>query len=329
MLFILAGVLALPACMEGKVRRTTTTVVDSGLDEVARDPDRLKRMFPVEVEDAARELARGLVDGSLDALGEQDRQAKLHEMSEQFVERVTKAAEDAGARIGPQVHDSLVRTVDDAVSAALSPEHRRDAADLGRQVATATTRSFSKQMATGIDEDLAPALRRALEEELGPGLHKMLVEEVNPALAATARDMTGAALGEVDRAIREDLRGSLQEAFFDPLRESLQKGKETAERWLVVLAGVLAVLAIVLAIVLVWFRQKWVAADATAQKRRGTIKLFAEAVAAARREGAIEHYCTHIKTLGAQPDHADAYAELQHVLSSNPRLKLPSRLTRP
>jgi hypothetical protein len=208
---------------------------------------------------------------------------------------------------------------------ALSSEHRRDAASLGQAVAAATTRSFSQELEKGLDDNIVPALRRALDEELGPSLNKMLVEQVNPALAATAHDMTAAALAELNRSMREDMRDSLDIVLFDPLKESLQQGKETAERWLVLLAGVLAILGVVLAIVLIWYRQKWVQADEIAGRRRETVRMFAEAIGSAERHGTIDDYCKHIKQMGSQPDHAKAYAELQEVLSSNPRFKLKSR----
>jgi hypothetical protein len=241
------------------------------------------------------------------------------------VERVTQAAEQAGARLGPQIRGGLVQTVDEVMDEALASEHRRDAAALGQAVATATTRAFAQELEKGLDDNIVPALRRALDEELGPSLNSMLVDHVNPALAAAAHDMTAAALAELNRSLREDMRESLQLALFDPLEKSLQEGKETAQRWLVVLVGALAVLAILLAIILVWYRQKWVVSDDIAGRRREAVRLFAEAIGHASRQGTIEDYCQHVKTLGNQPDYARAYAELQEVLAANPRLKLPGR----
>lgn len=315
----------LAGCSQGKLRLSTRTVVGATVDELADDRERLAELLRIDIEDAARDMARGLVDGGVDALGDEERQQRIHALTEEFVERVTKAAEDAGARLGPQIRAGMVQTIDEAMDEALSSEHRRDAASLGKAVASATTKGFSQELEKGLDENIVPALRRALDDELGPGLNKMLVEQVNPALAATAHDMTAAALKELNRSMREDMSQSLKIALFDPLEKSLAQGKATAERWLVLLAGALAILGVILAIVLVWYRQQWVRADETAGRRRETVRMFAEAIANARRHGTIEDYCNHIKALGTQPDHAKAYAELQEVLSSNPRLKLDSR----
>lgn len=314
----------LAGCQPG-VRRTTTTVVDATVDQLEADKERLGELLRVDIEDAARKMARGLIDGGVDSLDDEARKQKIHALTEDFVDDVTAAAERAGARLGPQIRDGMVRTIDEAMDEALSPEHRRDAASLGSAVAKATTRSFSQEMEKGLDENIVPALARALDEELGPSINKMIVEQVNPALAATAHDMTAAALEELNRSMREDMRESLDIVLFDPLKESLHQGKETAERWLVLLAGVLAVLGVVLAIILAWYRHKWVNADELAARRRETVRMFAEAIGSAERHGTIDDYCQHIKRMGTQPDHAKAYAELQEVLSSNPRFKLKGR----
>jgi len=148
------------------IPQVTPVVFDSGLRAMA-DPVnelRVQRMLASpEVKAIQRELVSGLLDGSLAALEEKQRGARIGELSGRYAVTMVRA---------------LSREVVPAVKGAAA------------EALNAPSTGISPAIAGAMTGELGPALQKVLRDNLGPGLAEALgSEEVNRALGATARVM--------------------------------------------------------------------------------------------------------------------------------------------
>lgn len=181
-----AGGCALPTRItsvdEEVARVQTPAAIDEGLRklEEAETQRRVERMMASpEMRAAQRQLIAGLIDGTLASLGEEDRSARIDELTAQYMRGAVRSAM-AGALDGALDEDRR-RALERMTGALVATSVRQlrqslDEADLGPSVATA------------LREQLGPALQGVIAENLGPGMTSLLgSEELQRALGATAR----------------------------------------------------------------------------------------------------------------------------------------------
>lgn len=310
----------LTACTPKYLRKATPAIVGSGLDELARDQARLERILPdPDLEKASHDIAKGLVSGGLEALGEEARDEKIGALADEYIDQVARSLADAGHELGPELREELVLTVRAVADEMLDSEHRRDAAAMATAISGATARGVMRGVAIGLDEELGPAVRTTLERDLGPGLETVLRKHLAPALAEGARNVTKEALLGVNDALEGELGQTLsegQQAFWDKVDLSLERGQDLAERWFVIAMALLGTVVGVLAVAIV--------ALVIARRRYRAMRLLTEAVSRAKREGSVEDLLGEIKDMRDTSDHREGYVELQSFLARNRHLKLPS-----
>ncbi|WP_437607744.1 hypothetical protein WMF20_43600 [Sorangium sp. So ce834] len=177
-----AGGCALPTritSVDAEVARVQTpAAIDEGLRklEEAETQRRVARMMASpEIRAAQRQLVAGLIDGTLASLSEEDRAARVDELTAQYARGVVRSAmrgalDEDGRRELQRAAGSLVEASVRQLKESL------DEADLGPSVAAA------------MREQLGPALRAVIAEDLGPGVTSLLGgEEFQRALGKTAR----------------------------------------------------------------------------------------------------------------------------------------------
>jgi len=154
-------------------RETVPIAIQSGLAAMD-DPENKARMAALmsspEMKQIEQELVSGVVDGSLAALSDESRLARIGELSSKYAgAMVAGIMRDVGPEIGPMVGSVMRNAVAGAMRQALAPENTQ-------AIATAMTR------------DLGPAFQKVLAENLAPGIAAALQDEqVRLALGETAR----------------------------------------------------------------------------------------------------------------------------------------------
>lgn len=311
---------ALTACSPAYFRRTTPAVVGSGLDELARDKARLDALLPdPDLEEASREIAKGLVSGGLEALARDARDEAIAGLADAYIDQVAQSLGNAGHALGADLRQELVVTVRAVADEMLSSEHRRDAAAMASAISSATARGLLRGSALGLEGELGPAMRTTLERDLGPGMETLVRNHLAPALASGARDVTREALLGVNDALDGELGETLadgQQSFWDQIDDRLQEGESLAERWFIVAMALLGLAVAVVGIA--------IAAFVVARRRHRAMRLMTEAVSRAQRHGSVEDILTEIKNMRDTSDHRDGYVELQSFLARHRHLKLPA-----
>lgn len=302
----------------------TRTVVHEGLFQLEQDKQTLYDLVPeVAIEKAAQELARGLLEGSLDTLTDEQRKKQVRALVHNFVSSVEKELEAAGVgELGDKAHDTVVRTVEDSVSAALSSGNRVAASRLGRSVAKATTDTLLSSLSTGWEEELGPAIAGSFQRDFGPALQEALHTNITPEVALMARTSGRELLNGVSESVDGPLGDALDERFFKPLKETLKQGESTATRWIFFLVIALVTLVVLMTGIAVYFGSVWRRELGTSSTRRDTIRLLTEAISNTSRDGSIEQMLEELKRLRTHSERADAYAELERVLGEHAHLRL-------
>jgi len=100
-----------------------------------------------EVQEAARRFAQGLTEGALAGLSDQDQQAYLHKLSQQFVgSLMAAAAQGIRTQLGPAFRDMLVNDV--------GPTLRDMLSDPSGASLEQASRSFARGVVLGMDDAL-------------------------------------------------------------------------------------------------------------------------------------------------------------------------------
>jgi hypothetical protein len=163
-------------------RKMTPVVIDEGLTKMdeAETKRRIERMMASpEMKAVEQELIAGLVDGSLSALGDEERSARISELTTQYMRRVAQSA------------------VRGALDGAMTEEHQRDlrrfagslmAASVGQLKQSLDEANLGRSVSSALNEHVGPAMETVLRENLGPAAAALLGnEELTRALGATAR----------------------------------------------------------------------------------------------------------------------------------------------
>lgn len=168
---------------EPLIRSTVETLGDeetqAAIAEVLASP---------EVQTATRELIGNVTDGTLDALTDEERAARLEAFSERFVARVSNALAGSIERdVGPALAQVMSRTLDQSLQRVLSEESTDRMAAAVSRVAQQSVVA----MAAGMREELGPAMRATLREELVPALNEALAHpDTQRTIALTTRTLS-------------------------------------------------------------------------------------------------------------------------------------------
>jgi uncharacterized protein YejL (UPF0352 family) len=158
-------------------KRALPTSVDASLDALAEVETKRKierLMQSPEMRDIQRELIAGLVDGTLGALGEEERSKRVGALMSKALVGVM---EGASTGIGPAQREALAKSVGAVVSKSI-----QSAGDVIRDA------EIGSHVATAISQEVGPAMQKALRENIGKGLAEVLKdEEVRRELGETAR----------------------------------------------------------------------------------------------------------------------------------------------
>jgi hypothetical protein len=165
------------AKLDLEIPRTATPVaIEAGL-QAMNDPanqQRLRQMVASpEMKAVERELVSGMVDGSLAALSETDRSARIGALTARYATGMLQGfTRDVAPQIGPAVSEIMRNAVKDAMTEAMRPENQ---IGITRAVSDAMTR------------DVGPALQRVISDNLAVGIAAALEkDEVKRALGETA-----------------------------------------------------------------------------------------------------------------------------------------------
>lgn len=143
----------------------------------------IQLMASPEMHAAARDFAGEIVDGTLTALTEPERTARLEAMSTRYMATLTRAitrsmAEGMRRDLGPAIAEVMRQTVASTMREALREGYQRDLERMAGGITRVTVEAASRGLAEGIGRDLIPALRTAL-----------LNEQTSGALAAASRSL--------------------------------------------------------------------------------------------------------------------------------------------
>jgi hypothetical protein len=156
-------------------RRSLPQSIDAGLDTLDQAETKRKIEGLVkspEMREIERELIAGLLDGTLTAMGDEERSKRVGGLMSKALEGMFSSA-----KIGPETRDAIAASVGAVVARSVKEAAKglRDA-EIGEQISTAMT------------EQVGPAMQKALRENIGRGLAEVLKdEEVRRELGETAR----------------------------------------------------------------------------------------------------------------------------------------------
>lgn len=224
-----------------------------------------------EVQDATRALVAGILDGSIEALGDEARAARIAEASDTFVLAVSRSVGEALDReIGPAAATAVARVLDASLARVTSEDSLERVAAIVRTLA----REAVAAMVLALRDDLGPAMRDALRETLED-------ERTRSALAEGARSLSAAVvLGAQDGLEEIRRRGELvdePDTLLERVRSIATGGRDLVEIAVVLMA--LGLVAVSLWLVRSVDQQRRQAAEA--QKREAAIL----AITAALRAG--------------------------------------------
>ncbi|MBL9100044.1 MAG: hypothetical protein JNL82_03745 [Myxococcales bacterium] len=254
-------------CLNG-ADRATRTIVPSALDssvgflESSDNQARIRRiMESPEIQKALGEMVDGLVGGAIDSGTDEQRMARVRDVSTKFIAATSKALSDSlENELGPAAAHSAERLVASTLHAALSPQTRKGAAQMVDAVTRAAVAGFSESAGEGLRDDLGPAIAKVLQVDLGPALERVVADnlvpamdealcEIMPQVNDATRDLTRHALLGVGDALDDeefqDSVGRFADAVLLRADSALNRGIGLAA----IIAIVLGLLVIVLGLI--------------------------------------------------------------------------------
>jgi hypothetical protein len=265
-LLTLSLALACTGCL-GAADKATRTIVPSAIDssvgflEDTNNQARIRKiMESPEIQGALAEMVDGLVGGGLDSATDDQRMAKVRDVSTRYIAAVTKAVADGLENdLGPAAADSAQKVVAGVLASALSPKTRQDAGLMVSTVTRHLVTSFSQSAGQGLRDDLGPALAKVLEDDLGPAMEHVISDnlapaiddmlcDVMPAVNDATRDITKHALLGVSDALDDEQFQAAMGRFTDAM---LLRAESTLNRGIAfstIAAIALGILAVILAL---------------------------------------------------------------------------------
>lgn len=258
----------------GIARQTTPAVIDEGLRKLdeAETKRRIEQMMASpEMKAVMQELIAGLVDGSLSTLSDEQRSARIAELTTHTLRKVARSA------------------VEGALDGATSEEHQRSlrrfagslmAASIEQVKQSLDDAKLGTSVSSALSEQVGPAMEKALKENFAPGMAAMLAnEEVTRALGATARVMGREMVLGANEALSEiQNKGTSSEStsLFSRLSNLTRKGTQLVSTLTWTIGAVAVALAIWVARLLI--QRKRVSTES--EKRAETTRLLAAAIKA-------------------------------------------------
>lgn len=229
-----------------------------------------------EVEEATRELIGNVTDGTLQALDDEARAARIGAVSARFVTRVSDAIADTLERdVGPALAQSMARALDASVREVLDED---TTGRVGEALATLAQRSAAA-LAIAVREELGPAMRTMIRDELVPAFREALDDpETQAAIARTTRTLSREAVLGVQDAFEEIERRSGHPAQEETILTRLQ---DWAGEGFDFMQLALLVLLVILLVLVAWLVRS------TAKARAHEAQARAGAAQAKSREAAI------------------------------------------
>ncbi len=226
-----------------------------------------------QMHQAARAFAGEIADGTLAAMTEPERLARIEEMSTRYVATLTRAisrsmSEGLRRDLGPAIAQVMRETVTTTMRQALSESYQHDMERVAAGLTRATVEAASRGMAEGVTRDIAPAMRNAL-----------LDPETMRALGIVGRSMTREVVLGGNDAItqlqRQQERG--QTTFLGRLTSATSDGLK-ALQWTALAVGAVAVLLALWVVRLIMKSRKL---QAESESHAASAVMFAEAIRAA------------------------------------------------
>lgn len=215
-----------------------------------------------EIRVATRELVGSVTDGTIDALSDSSRAARLTDLSEQFVLRISTALSSVLERdIGPAMVRTLSQSLDSSLRHILSEETQNR---IGMAVAR-------------VAQESTAALAMAIRDELGPALRSELGSpEMQSAIVDTSRTMSrGVVLGIQDAFEEIDARhGRTPDTILTRLQDAASTGFGLLQWGIVVLLIAFLILSGFLLRAIARAREH----EAEAHRREAAIVAFTEAI---------------------------------------------------
>jgi hypothetical protein len=231
-------------------------------------------MASPEMRDATRGLAGEIADGTLEALTEPERLARIEAMSTRYLESMTRAlmrgmAQGMRRDMAPVLAQMMRETVASTMREALNENLQRDLERVAGGVTRATVDSASRAMAEGISRDLVPSIRTAL-----------LNEQTASALGAASRSLAReVVLGSNDAMtqLQHQQERTGRPSFLSRI-SSLTEDGVTVMRLVAIVAGALALLLAAWVARLI-FKGRRIQAES--ERNAASAVMFAEAIRAA------------------------------------------------
>ena len=157
-------------------RSATPVAIEAGL-RAMNDPANQARIQQMvsspEMKAVERELMSGMVDGSLAALTDADRAARIGALTSRYATGMLQGfSRDVAPQIGPAVSEVMRSAMRGAMSEAMKPENQS---------------GFGSAVSGAITRDLGPALQKVISDNLAVGIAEALQkDEVKRALGETA-----------------------------------------------------------------------------------------------------------------------------------------------
>lgn len=227
-----------------------------------------------QMHQAARALAGEIADGTLAAMTEPERVARIEEMSARYVAALTRAITRSmsdGLRrdLGPAIAQVMRETVASTLRETLSEGYQRDLERVAGGLTRATVAAASQGMAEGMTRDVVPAMRAA-----------MLDPETLRALGVVSRSVTRDVVMGTNDAVthlqREQERGG-QPSFLGRLTSATSNGLKIMQLVAVAVGAVALVLALWVARLIMRSRRL----QAESESNAASAVMFAEAIRAA------------------------------------------------
>jgi hypothetical protein len=163
---VMIGSLAAVGCastVEKVARQTTPAIVDEGVKKIADPQVQRTLVDSIDeelVEKAARRITAGVVDGTLDAFADGERNARVSKIADKFVLPLSIQT------IEPQ---AITRAINAAMETALGPEGQAKM----ERFSAALSKALIAGFAEGAGEHLGPGVGDRINESLGKSAREM------------------------------------------------------------------------------------------------------------------------------------------------------------
>lgn len=227
-----------------------------------------------QMHQAARAFAGEIADGTLEAMTEPQRLARIEEMSTRYVATLTRAvtrsmSEGLRRDLGPALAQVMREIVTTTLREVLSESYQRDMERVAGGLTRATIEAASRGMAAGVTRDFVPAMRSAMLDPetlravglVSRAMSRQVVLGSNDAITQLER--------QHDNGGQSSLIGRLTSATSDGLK---------ALQWTALAVGAVAVLLALWVVRLIMKSRKL---QAESESHAASAVMFAEAIRAA------------------------------------------------